>query len=98
MGVGSCGRLAIRSVRIAGAAKGVFKAGGVGALHDLPRIGRHAAAQDDHLLGTEASAPLILTGEAGHYLRIRSGEPDAIAFDGGLTALFIGGLVLIDAH
>jgi len=98
LGVVSCGRLAIRSVRIADAAKGVFKAGGVGALHDLPRIGRHAAAQDDHLLGAEASAPLILACEAGHYLGIGSGEPDAIALNGGFTALLVSGLVLVDAH
>ena len=98
LGVGSCGRLAIRSVRIAGAAKGVFKAGGVRALHDLPRIGRHAAAQDDHLAFGQGAAPLILACEAGHYLRIRSGEPDAIALNGGFTALLISRLVLVDSH
>jgi len=98
LGVDSCGRLAIRSMRIAGSAKGVFKAGGIGALHDLPRIGWDTAAQDHHLLGAEASAPLILAGEAGQDFCIGSGEPDAITLNGGLAALFIVGLVLVDAH
>ena len=85
-------------MRIAGAAKGVSKVGGVGALHDLPRIGRHAAAQDDHLLGAEAFPPLILTGEAGHYLGIGPSEPDAVALDGRLAAALVSGLVLVNAH
>ena len=75
-----------------------FDARGVAALHDLACIGWDASAQDDHLLGTEASAPLILTGEACQDFCIRSGEPDAVTLDGGLAALLVDGLVLVDAH
>ena len=67
-------------------------------MHDLACIGGDVAAQEDHLLGAEASAPLILTGEAGEDFSIGTGEPDAIAFDGGLATLLVGGLVLVDAH
>ena len=88
----------LRRLRSYSAAKCSFDARGVGALHDLACIGGDAAAQEDHLPFTQATAPLILTGEAGQYLCIRSGEPDAVAFNGGLAALLVGGLVLVDAH
>ncbi len=67
-------------------------------LHDLACVGQDAAVQNGHLLGTQASAPLILPGKAGEDFSIGTGEPDAIALQGGVPRLFVGNLVLIDAQ
>jgi hypothetical protein len=77
--------------------KGGFEARGIAALHDLPGVTGDLALQQVHLLGAEGPATQVLTGETAQDLGIRNGEPDAVALDGGVLRLLVGGLVLVDA-
>ena len=80
-----------------GAGKSGFKARGIAALHDLPCVAGDLALQQVHLLGAEAAPAEVLAGEAAQDFGIRTGEPDAVALDGGVLRLLVDGLVLVDA-